>query len=200
MAERFRDVQFLADHLAAAKQWVADCAADSLEEWADYIIFNESDYTPAFGSPLEAVFYVWWQTFVEGSMYKSRLLDLRDQVDVEVEGERFRVDFEMAPTQHLRERLTQTGLSWTRLAVELDGHTFHEKTLEQVTYRNRRDRLLQSAGWHVFHLSYDEVNRAGGADACVEVMASAVQRAAKLDADAWTLLCEAKKRAAVLSS
>lgn len=199
MAERFRDVQFLADHIAAAKQWVADGAAYSLQEWADYTIYHESEYTPAFGSPLEAVFYVWWQAFIEDSKFRSRLLDLREQVDVEVEGERFRVDFEMAPTQHLRERLTQTGLWWTRLAVELDGHTFHEKTLEQVTYRNRRDRFLQSAGWHVFHLSYDEVNRAGGADACVEVMASAVHRAGKADADAWTLLCEAKKREAVSS-
>ena len=45
------------------------------------------------------------------------------------------------------------------IAVELDGHDFHEKTKAQVAYRNRRDRDLQSAGWTIFHFSGSELFR-----------------------------------------
>jgi hypothetical protein len=45
------------------------------------------------------------------------------------------------------------------IGVELDGHTFHEKTLEQVTYRNQRDRALQQIGWRVYHFSFAEFTK-----------------------------------------
>ena len=43
------------------------------------------------------------------------------------------------------------------IIVELDGHTFHEKTPEQVAERNDRDRLFQGEGYMVFHFSYLEM-------------------------------------------
>lgn len=48
-------------------------------------------------------------------------------------------------------------LTFPLIAVEIDGHDFHERTKDQVTYRNRRDRDLQAAGWHVLHFSGGEV-------------------------------------------
>jgi len=41
--------------------------------------------------------------------------------------------------------------------VECDGHDFHEKTKQQVTKDNRRERELQIAGWHVFRFSGSEI-------------------------------------------
>jgi very-short-patch-repair endonuclease len=49
-----------------------------------------------------------------------------------------------------------------RLVVECDGHDFHEKTKQQVTKDNRRERELQIAGWHVFRFS--------GSGPCFEVL------------------------------
>jgi len=39
-----------------------------------------------------------------------------------------------------------------KIFVELDGHEFHEKTKEQVDYRNERDAYLQNFGF-VYHIS-----------------------------------------------
>lgn len=52
----------------------------------------------------------------------------------------------------------RTGMM-LRILVELDGHDFHEKTKEQVTYRNQRDRDLQMEGWKVLHYSGSELHR-----------------------------------------
>jgi very-short-patch-repair endonuclease len=46
-----------------------------------------------------------------------------------------------------------------KIAVELDGYEFHERTREQVTLRDRRDRVLQRHGWIVLHISGSELVR-----------------------------------------
>lgn len=51
-----------------------------------------------------------------------------------------------------------------RVAVELDGHDFHEKTKEQAARDKSRDRDLTEAGWLVVRFTGSEVYR--DADAC----------------------------------
>jgi very-short-patch-repair endonuclease len=63
---------------------------------------------------------------------------LLPQQDVEACGNRYRLDF-----------MLESG----KIAIELDGHDFHERTKEQVEHRNKRDRDLQSDGWLVLHYS-----------------------------------------------
>jgi uncharacterized protein (UPF0248 family) len=46
-----------------------------------------------------------------------------------------------------------------KVAVELDGHAYHERTREQVIARNTRDLDLANDGWLVVHLSWDQVFR-----------------------------------------
>lgn len=169
---RFQDAEFLHKHVAAARQFVADTAADSFQKEIDHEVFSDSKYIPQFGSPLEAVFFVWWRASFHS--YRSIGLQLLDQVDVEIDGERFRVDFEIAPSREEVKLLSEHNIAWSRVAVEMDGHSFHEKTREQVNYRNRRDRLLQKAGWRVFHLSFDEIQRRGES-ACFEVIIHAME-------------------------
>lgn len=69
------------------------------------------------------------------SLHPQHLIALPDK-------QQYRIDFAIV---HLK------------VAVELDGHEFHEKTKEQVTARNRRDRDLQRHGWYVLHFSWSEV-------------------------------------------
>ena len=45
------------------------------------------------------------------------------------------------------------------LAIECDGHEFHEKTKEQAQRDKRRDRDLQSIGWTVARLTGAEIFR-----------------------------------------
>lgn len=45
------------------------------------------------------------------------------------------------------------------LAIECDGHEFHEKTKEQAERDKRRDRDLQSIGWTVARLTGAEIFR-----------------------------------------
>jgi hypothetical protein len=56
-----------------------------------------------------------------------------------------------------------------KIAVELDGHDFHERTKEQVKLRDRRDRVLQRHGWIVLHISGSELVREPQVEALKEV-------------------------------
>lgn len=44
-----------------------------------------------------------------------------------------------------------------KMVVECDGHEFHEKTKDQAQRDKERDRILQSAGYHVFHYTGSEL-------------------------------------------
>lgn len=46
-----------------------------------------------------------------------------------------------------------------RVAIETDGHDFHERTSDQVIRDNERERALEAAGWRVVRFSGREVRR-----------------------------------------
>lgn len=106
-------------------------------------------------SPLEAAFVAAWMASEEGH---HGTITWRAQSAVEVDGRGYRLDFVFEPSEFgvLGDLI---GPQCPKVALELDGHDFHEKTKEQVTYRNRRDRDLQSDGWTVLHVSGSEFNR-----------------------------------------
>ena len=43
------------------------------------------------------------------------------------------------------------------MVVECDGHDFHERTKEQAARDKKRDRILQSLGYKVFHFTGSEI-------------------------------------------
>jgi very-short-patch-repair endonuclease len=59
--------------------------------------------------------------------------------------ERFKLDFAL---------ISDTG---NKVAVELDGHDFHERTKEQATRDKSRDRRLVELGWTVLRFTGSEV-------------------------------------------
>lgn len=46
-----------------------------------------------------------------------------------------------------------------RVALEADGHDFHEKSTQQVAHDRRRDRALQLRGWYVARFTGSEIHK-----------------------------------------
>jgi hypothetical protein len=111
-------------------------------------------------SPIEALFAgAWelnWRLFGDSTHF---FCQLEPQCEVSIGDQVVRLDFRV----HFGEfRSPYPGFdsAWCdKVAVELDGHEFHERTKEQVAKRNWRDRLLQADGWKVFHFAGSEVWR-----------------------------------------
>lgn len=108
-------------------------------------------------SPIEAIFDAWW-TALKASFYRQDVSLVR-QTEVMVDGVMYRIDFTVALDAHPGMYGSHVLNDYPKIAIELDGHEFHERTKEQVTYRNQRDRALQSAGWKVLHVSGSELYR-----------------------------------------
>ena len=106
-------------------------------------------------SPIEKLFYLALNMIIyykfngpqrEFYMYMS----LIPQYEIEREcGKNYRVDFYF---EHNNQKKGTLGL-----IVECDGHDFHEKTKEQVAYRNDRDMELKKLGYDVIHLSGSQI-------------------------------------------
>lgn len=112
-----------------------------------------------FDSPLEVLFWLWWSACEFGNdFYPYNVLNLTSQVEVVAgDAERYRLDFVIGILEpKWQKALTAGAMTWPKIAVEVDGHAFHERTPEQVATRDRRDRALQQAGWLVFHYSWSE--------------------------------------------
>lgn len=104
-------------------------------------------------SPLEAAFWTWWLMFEANG---SLPLTLIPQQEVIARGRRYRLDFVVQPKEGRTYSLLIGRDDAPKVAVELDGHHYHDKTKAQATKRNRRDRDLASEGWTVLHASYSE--------------------------------------------
>lgn len=116
-----------------------------------------------FESPAEALFAFWFRQMQFETPEPFTLLT-QQWVDLG-EGKRARLDFQVVANIGFE----QTPL---RLAVEIDGHQFHERSREQVTTRDTRDRELQRIGFQVAHFSYSALIR-DGAGSVLEVISMA---------------------------
>lgn len=109
-------------------------------------------------SPLEAAFSIWWRVYDQYLGLSALMLVPQHEVDLWVSGQkkRYRLDFMLKPMEMLFETVGEPLGAVLKFAIELDGHEFHERTKEQVTLRNQRDRDLQASGWTVYHVSGSE--------------------------------------------
>jgi very-short-patch-repair endonuclease len=130
-------------------------------------------------SPLEhAIFWAfcceWWDASCEGAVMQSATFSLLPgattdglevalawasrpgglkaslwpQVPVSANGSRYRLDFALVFSRNEKRVL---------IDLELDGHEFHERTKKQAARDKKRDRDLQSIGWHVARFTGAEV-------------------------------------------
>lgn len=146
----FIDLKLVQNHLDSAEAFISERIGkifrSEMEGSLRYLNY------PSFDSPLEVLFWIWWDAVSRTSNHLWNYFDIEPQAEVVVSGELFRVDFLIKPIEKEIAALRE----WKPIAVEVDGHEFHERTPEQVAYRDRRDRLLQFAGWQVFHFSFKE--------------------------------------------
>lgn len=147
------DTAIVKQHFEEAQRFaVTEIRRDLESEWTSNVL------ELPFGSPIEVVFYVWFSALRRVNLMDYEL-DLRPQVEANTDGDTYRLDFSVLPenVDEWREAEETYGVFFPKIGVELDGHDFHEKTKQQVTYRNKRDRALQRAGWKVFHYSGSEL-------------------------------------------
>lgn len=111
-------------------------------------------------SPIEQLFAATWrmQQGLDRLIELPYLLVLQPQVPVVAQGSNYRIDFVVST----RDTVDEWAKLVPKVAIEVDGHEFHERTKEQVAYRNARDRDLLCEGWKVFHFSGSEVFRDPG--------------------------------------
>lgn len=148
----------VARQLDLAAQEVACVAADRYKSLLAEELDESKKPQSTFDSPLEAIFFLWWRNYEAINPNAAYRYVLVGQERVEINGEWFRPDFSIyLDDAGLLKKMADHGVRWPRIAVELDGHGFHERTREQVARRDYRDRALQQAGWTVFHFSWAEM-------------------------------------------
>jgi hypothetical protein len=150
MGTNWTAVEFVANHIEAAAAYLADAHRDHVSRWLSNSTLE---------SPLEAAWYVWWSAMSRAGDIDDSTVTWRAQQDVIACGRKYRLDVVLMPQLPLKARAEAVNIPVAKIAVELDGHDFHERTREQVAYRNQRDRDLQSDGWQVLHFSGSEMHR-----------------------------------------
>ena len=97
-------------------------------------------------SPIEQLFLMEWKFADLESRFN---LDIEPQTEVVTKAGTYRVDFLITSKS--------MGELETAIAIELDGHEFHEKTKEQVARDNQRMRALMQSGMTVLRFSGHEL-------------------------------------------
>lgn len=107
-------------------------------------------------SPLEQLFYLKWALRTD---YLSSPILLNPQTKIG----KYRVDFSlnfleffigMVDDVNILEKINK---NIPLVAIEIDGHDFHEKTKKQVESDKKRERFLIKNGWVVIRFSGTEV-------------------------------------------
>lgn len=149
-------IDAVGDEVEKAAVFVADQARDNYTAYVHGVLPSPTS-TPI-ESPLEAIFWVWWNAYDFSGRVSEQFRLLMQHETVCSNGERFRLDFVVAlASDEDARRYVDAGEPFPLIAVEVDGHAFHEKTKEQVACRNSRDRALQQDKWAVFHFSWSEL-------------------------------------------
>jgi uncharacterized protein DUF559 len=170
---------------------------DAVQQAAEFVGQSERNYfrqfaegcgqSKGFESPIEAVFWIWFEALrsldsgITCGVYNFDLIP-QDRVTMP-DGTVFVLDF---------------SIEDFKIAVELDGHDFHERTKEQVAYRNMRDRRLQADGWTVLHISGSELWRAP-LDRVEEVYSLCRERALDQNTAKWRAAIAARESTPVAS-
>lgn len=156
--EELLRLAFVKEHIGIARWCLSEIITDERQRYFEKILDGGR-----IESPIEAVFLVYWRMLrTIGGSSPERALNLVEQYQVEIGSDRFRLDFAILPADPLIQQFAEHLGYPMKVAVELDGHEFHERTKEQVTIRDRRDRILQVDGWKVLHVSGSELARRQG--------------------------------------
>jgi very-short-patch-repair endonuclease len=96
-------------------------------------------------SPIEQVFLMEWRFLRVDERYG---VTIRPQKKLDLGGKSYVIDF-----------MVESPDGKTKLAIELDGHDFHEKTKEQAANDRARERTIVRHGYSIFRFTGSEVIR-----------------------------------------
>jgi very-short-patch-repair endonuclease len=74
----------------------------------------------------------------------------------------YRLDFALFPKNN------------SKIAIELDGHTYHERTEDQAVHDRARDRFLQENGWSTLRFHRKEIEE--NLDRCIDQVNRIIQQ------------------------
>lgn len=147
------DSDLVRQHQSLIQQWLGgpDRAASLMDHITSSGVYRSE-------SPIEAVFALWFEALAEFKRAATYQIGLAYQHEVLCAGRSYRLDFALVPDHPVVAAYARSVGSYPLpIAIELDGHAFHERTKPQVISRDQRDRDLQGAGWRVFHISGSEL-------------------------------------------
>lgn len=110
-------------------------------------------------SPIEQVFLMEWRFLRVDEHYG---VTIRPQKKLDLGGNSYVIDF-----------MVESPDGKTKLAIELDGHDFHEKTKEQAANDRARERMIVRHGYSIFRFTGSEVIR--NPRKCVQEVASMLE-------------------------
>jgi len=113
-------------------------------------------------SPIEQIFLMEWKYSKAEERFNVKI---NPRKKVRTIGGAFEIDFLIKSSDD------QTKLE---LAIELDGHEFHEKTKDQVIKDKRKERAIVTSGFPVLRFSGAEIVR--NVRACVEEIISYLEK------------------------
>jgi hypothetical protein len=117
--------------------------------------FTRQINTNTISSPIEQIFLLEWKF---AGLDKKLNVHLSPHEPVSTEVGSYAVDFLIVPADPALEKV--------KIAIELDGHEFHEKTHQQVRHDKVRERAIVQQGVTVLRFSGSEIVRNGRG--CVE--------------------------------
>ena len=106
-------------------------------------------------SPIEVIFNFAFDLVAFSKGYFGFWLIPQYEVYSEDEGKTYRVDFAFL-AEEVEGFVYMRNPSF-KLAIECDGHEFHEKTKEQVAYDNEREYELKMQGYDVLRFSGSQI-------------------------------------------
>jgi hypothetical protein len=151
---------YLSEVGADFDMWMTECAESPIERLLLARMFAEGwernspqqSWTSAFGDIQDAGVGHTWK-FLQSDVCPCICVM---QAEVTYGRDNFRIDF--AFIGMIAER-GDGPIRWGRIAVELDGHDFHERTKEQARRDKRRDRVLAANGWLTLRFTGSDVYR-----------------------------------------
>ena len=140
---------------------VKEMFAETIEKYAVqhdfdsiFLLTEVIDFPMECESPIEQILLYALQIVVMDM--KCWDIQFSTQEEVKVNGHSYRLDL----------YFEEDAENPIKVAIECDGHAFHEKTKEQVAYRNRRDMDLKSNGIDILHCSGSQIYKEPFGVAC----------------------------------
>lgn len=107
-------------------------------------------------SPIEQIFYA---TYYAINMLAGNINSPINKLIPQYKIDNYRVDFLYTSSKNIKHSPERC------IAIELDGHEFHDTTESQRQYEKERDRYLTKKGYKIFHYTGKEV-----VEKCTEII------------------------------